>query len=892
MSERPFDDRSTRRDRASSSSDFDYSSLETTYERTNDAPRACFFTSFDPRYEQIAQISLEFEKRWTPNRDFSIEEALERVDEEAREELFVRLLDVDVVRGFERGAALDVAEYERRFPNWSKIIQKICGEFANQSVVVNRGRVGRRVENFHIQKILGKGGMGVVYKAFDFQLKRDVALKYLLPRLNENEDGVGDFMNEIKLQARVRSPRVVCAYSVHKDGSYIFLAMEYVDGTDLTRYLNGANEFRAASGPLPFLEAARIIAQVAEALADVHREKIIHRDVKPSNIMIERGGNVRLLDLGVGVYEKDAFHSRANWRAATNVDDSSRAYLSDADDFSDSVDYPDYSTNDMETRTEPSSVKSRIVGTALYMSPEAYSTPDEVDARSDLYSLGGAFFYLLTGRSPVDWFDPIRQSAPTIPFAQFAKQKKISAPKPFLEVLEKLLQPDRRMRYSSAEEARRDLKELIARYSRPFWRRWARPAAYVAAFLVALTPTVYISFAEEMREKQKLDAATALLKTAPSDAFNCLAGLDPDKLSKKERVRYFGLLGDIRAATAQSDDDLRLAIDAYSSLLELRPSDPNGLGDRALLNARLGRFDEARVDVEKAREAAPEDGELKTLDAQLHILKWESTVPQTDAEDVEKTAALNEAIRLLSGEPGEPETAINLYWRARAYLELNEPELAQIDLERSLNREPQFWQSAYFLGKIAFDRLKRVAPESPDWPNEFQKTVDALKNAAVRLPAAADDLEAECYADMSLCYFWNGDYAEAATRCDRVVSLRKETSAVLSRRLQANFLLLVKNQTPIAPVSPERWRKLLDDVEKTLKRSKLSDENRPETLVLAAKICLELGENRRCVDFVNEVCKTRSSIREYYCGDLVLDPLELQAEAERRLNPEPPVLPE
>src|SRR5438093_11190082 len=201
---------------------------------------------------------------------------------------------------------------------------------------------------YSIERELGRGGMGIVLLARDVALDRPVAIKLLPPHLATLPDERDRFLQEARTAAGLAHPNIVPIHLVEAHGDLVFFVMGFVDGETLRYRVELA-------GPLPPRLATKLLQEVAWALGAAHQRGVIHRDVKPDNIMIERATERAVVtDFGIAL-----------GRRAT------------------------------ESLGDP------IVGTARYMSPEQ-ACGEPVDARSDLYSLGATFFYALTGRAPFE----------------------------------------------------------------------------------------------------------------------------------------------------------------------------------------------------------------------------------------------------------------------------------------------------------------------------------------------------------------------------------------------------------------------------------------------------------------------------------------------------------
>jgi serine/threonine-protein kinase len=211
----------------------------------------------------------------------------------------------------------------------------------------------RRLGQYTLEQKIGAGGMGVVYRASHAMLRRPTAIK-LLPPDRAGEVNLRRFESEVQLTAQLSHPNTVAIYDYGRTPDGIFYyAMEYLDGINL-------EDLVRRDGPIPGGRAIRILTQVAGALAEAHERGLLHRDIKPANIILtERGGEpdvAKVVDFGLV--------KRLN---------------------------PDGASATMTSAIV-------LTGTPLYMSPEALTTPDTVDARSDLYALGAVGYFLLTGK--------------------------------------------------------------------------------------------------------------------------------------------------------------------------------------------------------------------------------------------------------------------------------------------------------------------------------------------------------------------------------------------------------------------------------------------------------------------------------------------------------------
>jgi serine/threonine-protein kinase len=260
-------------------------------------------------------------------------------------------------------------------------------------------------DRYEIVRRIARGGMAEVYLARDLLLDRPVALKILFPELSTDKAFVERFRREAQAAANLSHPNIVSIYDWgEEDGTY-YNVMEYVDGRPLSQLIR-------TQQALPAAQAADIGAAVAAALAFAHRNGVIHRDVKPGNVLLDAAGNVKVTDFGIA--------------RATNAQD-----------------------NLTQTGT--------VMGTATYFSPEQ-AQGFGVDNRSDVYSLGVVLYEMVTGAPPFSGENPVSvayrhvSEDPKPP-----RQVNPSVPAPFEAIALQALAKDPNDRYSTAEDLRTDL---------------------------------------------------------------------------------------------------------------------------------------------------------------------------------------------------------------------------------------------------------------------------------------------------------------------------------------------------------------------------------------------------------------------------------------------------
>lgn len=277
-----------------------------------------------------------------------------------------------------------------------------------------------------IRREIGRGGMGVVYEGEDTLLERAVAIKWLVPQSAEPL-AIDRLLREARWAARLHHPNVVAVYDAGEHPRGVFIALELVRGKSSYDHLN-------EKGPFSWQDATRIVAEVCQGLAAAHAAGLIHRDIKPANILLVAAADP----------EQQSYKS-----ASDTVNAQPWAKLSDFG-LSRSVNY-----------TAPATVEGQVVGTPHYMSPEQIRG-EQLDQRTDLYSLGATYFTLLTGRFPYERDDVIQTlfahcSAALPDPGSYAE----NLPPPCAAIVARCLAKEPRNRYSSAAELLLDLNALL-----------------------------------------------------------------------------------------------------------------------------------------------------------------------------------------------------------------------------------------------------------------------------------------------------------------------------------------------------------------------------------------------------------------------------------------------
>ena len=262
--------------------------------------------SHDPTHSQISstgridQMCDQFEKACQAGKPPLIEEVLLQAPPGERDRLLGELLEIELDFRQRGGAFLQLEEYRGRFPESADLVESVFRRVVKT----------RRLGDYELLEELGRGGMGVVYKARQIYLNQTVALKILPHRYLDDPQAVSRFRREMQSIGGLNHPNIVRAYNAGEAGGVHFLVMEFVDGVNLQQFVGAG---MPPGGPLGVGAACEIIRQAALGLQHAHEHQLVHRDVKPANLMLCRSGQVKLLDLGLAKFHAER---RRRWSAS------------------------------------------------------------------------------------------------------------------------------------------------------------------------------------------------------------------------------------------------------------------------------------------------------------------------------------------------------------------------------------------------------------------------------------------------------------------------------------------------------------------------------------------------------------------------------------------------
>ena len=463
----------------------------------------------------IDRVCDQFEAAIREGRRPRIEDFLSSFPELNQQTLLKELvgLELDLLRRNDETVTFDVQQprsafdgYIQRFPEAAELLKELQKDWelriANKCdpVTPSAGfdpevetldhdgyQARRNIKQFELQSILGRGGFGIVWRARDKRLQRDVAIK--VPRADRL--AVSDrtmFLREARAAAKLRHPNIIAIHDVGEDDSAVFIVSELIDGVSLKVWLE--------SHKIAPNEAAQLIAKLAKAVQHAHDKKIVHRDLKPANVLMDQQGEPHVADFGLAK---------------------------------------------RDTGEESLSINGQIMGTPAYMSPEqAYGDHSAIDARTDVYALGAIFYELLTGVRPFRGemgllLEQVKTAIPEAP-----RQIKPEIPRDLEAICLKCLAKDRAKRYASAAALAEDLhlylagetlRGIPAALPNRVWKWFNRHRRFVTAigltFFVALTAAGGLAWQFRGTKPPPVDLREVEFVTEPEGCEITVVALDP-----------------------------------------------------------------------------------------------------------------------------------------------------------------------------------------------------------------------------------------------------------------------------------------------------------------------------------------------------------------------------
>ncbi len=561
---------------------------------------------------------------------------------------------------------------------------------------------GTFVGRYQITEELGKGGMGRVYKAYDTEIGDYVALKVLKPEIAVDEGIVERFRNELKLARRISHRNICRMFDLGRTENTTYIAMEFVSGEDLKTLLRRV-------GQLPAKRTVAVALQVCEGLAEAHRLDVIHRDLKPQNIMVDREGNARIMDFGIA----RSLQGKGVTEAGV------------------------------------------ILGTPDYMSPEQLEGK-EADQRSDIYALGAVLFEMVTGDPPFEGETPLvvatkhKTERPRNP-----QETNPQVPDSLARLILRCLEKAKEARYQSAEDVLADLREIerdlpktrgataavTKAYPRGLRKRW--PLVLGAAAILALAAIGYVLVGRSGR------TSGIPASSATSTYSNSLAVLPFEDLSQAQdqAVLSIGLTDDLITKLSSIG---QLKVISRQSVMRYRGESKDireigkELGVENILEGSIQRENEnLRVNVKLTRVADGSNLWGETFDRKVEsIFSVQDEISRAVVNALRIELVAGQDYMLVKRYTQDPD-AYNFYLQGR--VEWNKRTEAgirrSIELyQEAIARDPDF-ALAYvgiadahsFLGRLGFAPPTEVFPKAKEAAEKALEIDDALAEGYVAI---------------------------------------------------------------------------------------------------------------------------------------------------------------
>jgi eukaryotic-like serine/threonine-protein kinase len=620
--------------------------------------------------------------------------------------------------------------------------------------------IGETISHYRVLRVLGEGGMGVVYEAEDVRLGRHVALKFVVHRKLDRRETVERFEREARAASVLNHPNICTVHDVGEEGGRHFIAMELLEGESLDALLT--------RGPLPVRRLLELGTQIAEGLVAAHARGVVHRDIKPANVFVTSTGLVKIMDFGLAkILQSPAAESLT----------ASESEL---------------------TQTSDLTTPGLAMGTVSFMSPEQVRG-EEVDARSDLFSFGALLYDMAVGEPP------FRGSTPAVKLAGILERNPVppvelvpTLPARLQDIVLKALEKDREQRYQSAREMLVDLRRVIREIDsgavtgsmsaispsrstgsvaslRGRRRKYAITAGVIGAVLVAGAFLLW-----------KAGATRARPSGAASPEIDAIAVLPLDNVSQDPAQEYFadGMTDELIARLSKISAlrvISRTSAMRYKGSKKSLPEIARELQVDAVVEGSVLRSgNRVRINVSLI-DATERQMWSESYDRELRdILSIQSSVASAIAREIRVKVGPEESSRLASQSPVDPD-AYQLYLQGRvAFLRFTPESLAEAEryFNAAIAKDPRYALAYAGLADSYIQLAGRVRP-----PRETMPTA----REAIERALSIDPNLAEAYSSLGqVKLFYEFDWDGARTEYRR--ALQKDPASPPVHQANALFL--------------------------------------------------------------------------------------------------------